>query len=234
MTVAFDASAGTTGTGTLSYTHTPVGTPRAVLLFVVHSGTTDEVTTVTYGGTGMTQISVSPQTKSTGELSVVHAFFLGSSIPTGAQTVEVSVSGASTKLGRSITLTASADTEVVDADIISSDSVSNPSVTLGLGGRTSFVAIGFDSGQIDVASIAPNAGWTSRVEFDFGSHSGGVYTYDTIGSSDVAAGWDNSAAGGDDANAIAVAISEAAAATAVRRTLSALGTRSGSRQMVRL
>ena len=209
MAVAYDAvSNATEGTGTLTWTHTPVGTPRGVQVFVVqNTGAADEVSGVTYGGVAMTETSDSPLLKAAAEDGGVYSYFLGSSIPTGAQTVEVTVTGATTKAAVAITITAAADTTVQDTATISSDSATNPSVTLSLGSNTCFCAIGFMSGQASVGNITPSASWTSRYEFDFTSQTCGFYTYDTIGSSDVTAGWTQTA---DDAISIAVAITEGA------------------------
>lgn len=211
MTVAFDAftqSAG--GTGNQVWTHTPVGTPRAIIVGVFQIGSgTDQVTSVTYGTETMTEVTGSPNLKGTGEAMASYLYFLGSNIPTGNQTVTVTVSGAAVKGGTAISLTGAADTEIVDVDAtINSDSQADPSVTLSLGGRTSFASIGFVSGQDAITGITPLTGWTSRSEGDGGLEVVGTYTYDTIGSTDVTAGWTQTA---DDAVAMAIAVSEVVA-----------------------
>lgn len=208
--VAFDAfkDGAANSTGDLTWTHFPVGTPRAIIVLVTqHTGTADEVSGVTYGGVSMTE-ACGPNIKTSTEVMGTYAYFLGSSIPSGNQTVTVSTTGTTgTRRGASISLTASADTEVVDCDAtISSDSVSDPSVTLSLGGRTSFAAIQFGAGQNVVTNITPLTNWSTNLEVDFGSQTAGWYTYDTIGTTDVTAGWDNDIA--DDAVAIALAVSE--------------------------
>ncbi|MCI0564015.1 MAG: hypothetical protein MN733_36530, partial [Nitrososphaera sp.] len=214
MTVAFDAATNSTeGTGNLSWTHLPVGTPRAVIVCIMVNGSSDEVTSVTYGGASMTEVLGSPNIKTTGEAGVEHIYFLGSNIPTGNQNVTVTVSGNATKIATAITLTASTDTEVVDSDgTINSDSQANPSVTLSLGGRVSFAVIAFHSGHDEVTSITPLTNWTSRLEQDFGFRTAGVYTHNTIGSSDVTAGWTQTA---NDAVAMAIAVSEVISDTKV-------------------
>lgn len=210
MTVAFDAfSNPTAGTGALSWTHTPVGTPKGVIVHVVEDAATDGVTGVTYGGTSMAEVPGSPNECDTGGTDgVVHCFFLGSSVPIGAQTVVVSISGSVTRQAGATTVTADADTEVVDSDgTICSVALANPSVTLGLSGRTSFASIGFLSGRDSVGGFSPLTNWTDRLEEDFGISGAGFYTFDTIGSSDVTAGWSQIA---DGAVMVAVAISEVA------------------------
>lgn len=214
MTVAFDArSASGAQTGDMSFTHTPVGTPRAVIVLIVQNvGFTDElVSAPTYGGVSMTAMAGSPNSHITGETGVVYGYFLGAGIPTGAQTVAVDVNiVGSTKRAEVWTLTGADDTEIVDVDAaINSDSQANPSVTLSLAGRTCFAGIGFHSGQAAVTGITPLTGWTSRQEGDFGEQTAGFYTYDTVSTVDVTAGWTQAA---DDALAIAVAVSEVQAA----------------------
>lgn len=100
----FDASSSpTAGTGNLSWTHTPTtpnDNPTGVLIWVVHTGTTtNQVTSVTYGGVtiplhGTGDAASSP----TGGTYTRH--FLGTGLPRGPQTVTVTVSGAATKQDR--------------------------------------------------------------------------------------------------------------------------------------
>jgi hypothetical protein len=189
MAVAYDAfSQAVPGTGNLSWTHTPVGTPRAIIVNLVQDANdTDQVS------------------------GAVYTYFLGSSIPTGAQTVDVTVSSNAEKYPCAVSLTGSADTEVVDVDVtIDNGAATNPSVTLSLGGRTCFAMISFFSGRPAPTDITPLANWTVRREQDFGSSLGGIYTYDVIGTTDVTAGWTQTS---DAGAAIALAISEVSAST---------------------
>lgn len=208
MAVAFDAfSEVGTGTGNTSGTHTPTGTPRGIILLIFRDAASDDITAASYGGVAMTEVTGSPLLKATGETMGVYGYFLGSSIPTGAQTVTTTSAGGG--VGRRvycISLTADADTEVQDTDVtITSDSLENPSATLSLGGKTCFCCQIFGSGQADVTSITPLTDWTARAEEDFGAKVYGCYTYDTIGSTDVTMGWTQTA---DDALAIGVAVTE--------------------------
>ena len=208
--VAFDAfSASAAGTTTRSWTHTPVGTPRAALIFCTADNGVDEISTVTYGGTAATELSGSPNLLTTGETGQVSAFFLGASIPTGAQTVVCTASATTNnKVGTAITLTGGADTETIDIDAtVNGANVTNPSVTLSLSSRTAFAALGYYSGHVATAT-APLSGWTARSEVDGAAESIGVYSYDTVSTSDVTAGWTQT---DNDAVMIAVAVSEVVA-----------------------
>ena len=217
MAVEFDAWSNETAaaSGTLTWTHTPVGNPKGIFLWVVQNvGVTDEVDSVTYGSLTMTEVAGSPLVNTTGEPGAVYGYFNGSAIPTGVQTVTVNVNGTgSFKQGGVATLVALANTETVEVDVsINGDLGANPSTTLSLNGRASWCGLAFFSGVGVVASATPLTGWTTRNETDFGAQLAGFYTYNTIGTTDVTAGWTQSA---DQATAICVAISEASAAGSV-------------------
>jgi|GEM_PF-2898654 len=211
--ISFDAfTVGTNGTGNLSFVHVPNGTPRGALCHITQFGSeADQVSGVTYGGTAMTEVAGSPALQVGGEVDATYAYFLGSSVPTGAQTVTATVSGAATKSIECLTVAAEADTEVLDSEVINSTSAANPSVTLSASSRKNFSSINFLSGHDDPSSITPLANWASRNETDGGSISQGTYTYNILGTSDVTAGWTQTA---EDALGIAVAIAEVQAAAA--------------------
>lgn len=213
MAVAFDAFSDVAAATTtpLSWTHTPSGTPAGAIVLIIADATTlDRITSVTYGGTSMTRVGTF-HSKGSSEYFTTYLYFLGASVPSGAQTVLVHNNGATvSKRAGAITLTADTDTEVVDEDIsIESDAEANPTGTLSLGGRTSFAAIVFGSGRPGPANITPLTNWTDQLEHDFGASSAGWYTYDIIGSADVTIGWSQ---GSDDTCASALAVSEVAVA----------------------
>jgi len=206
---ATDSGAGTT----FSWTHTPVGTPRGILVFC-HTGaqaSSQTVTGVTYSG--VTMAAAGSANLTAGENGNVTGWFLGESVPTGAQTVTVTIltDGGSNIYGTSISLTAAADTSVLGTNnSINSSSSANPSSTLALGSVSAFVAMAFRSGQGAVSGITPLTNWTDILEVDDGAETGGTYRYNIIGSTDVTVGWTQTA---DDAVALAVAIREGAPKT---------------------
>ncbi|HLE03990.1 MAG TPA: hypothetical protein VI729_05165 [Anaerolineales bacterium] len=219
MTAAYDAiSNATPGTGDLSWTHTPAGTPRGAIVYVIQQGGgTDEVSGVTYGGSAMVEAPASPIGKTGGEPDVVYAYTLLSSVPTGNQTVVVTVSGADPKAAVCITLTAAADLVVQDADnSINSTAIDDPSFTLSLGGLDCFCCLGYFSGRQTPSMITPLASWTNRYQDDYGVATAGVFTYDTIGTADVTAGYTSDTA--DDATIIGLAITETGGAPAGQPT----------------
>lgn len=208
MAVAYDTVSVAPGGAAVSWTHTPTGTPRGILVLCEDQG--QNITGCTYGGVSMTAVSGSPNGKDTGEQINLAAFFLGSGIPTGAQTVAISGTLTEVFRGVAISLTADDDTEVVDTDVsINSDSLASPRATLSLGGRTSFAAMVFGSGVNNLTSTPVLTGWSGLDGYDSGAQVAAAAKYDTIGSTDVTIGWDQVA---DDAVAIGVAIAQVAAA----------------------
>lgn len=210
MTVAFDAF---TNGGAGGFTHTPVGTPRGILVLIRMQNATDVVTGVTYGGVTVNEVNLSPLIASGSEGGTCYGYHLGTGIPTGAQTCTITVS-AGTARGTCFSLTASADTEVVNTDTI--DVIAAPiggvTDTLALSGRTCFVAQAIWSATGGVVDLTPLSGWTGRQETDEGSETNACYSYDTIGSSDVTFGFTGGTV--SDAAVLAVAVSEVSASGA--------------------
>ena len=210
MAIAFDAA--TSSDSITPFNHTPVGTPKGVLVLVCGADDTSlsTLTAVTYGIASLTEVSGSPNTKTTGRDYRVWAFFLGTSVPTGTQSV--ALVGTITAAGYQavcITYTATGDTAVEGVNTsINSDSSANPSSTLTIANE-SHISIGFSSGQGAVTGITPLTGWTSIAETDQGLDVTGVYRKDANASSNTTVGWTQTA---EDALAIAVAVREAAGA----------------------
>jgi hypothetical protein len=121
--IAFDAQSETTGTTTLSWTHTPVGTPRAAVVFCVAStSATDVFSGATYGGTAMTLINGAAD--SAGEPAFTEGYFLGASVPTGAQTAVCTISSGTTAkwaVAYTFTNVLSSDMEQLDESTIGGD-----------------------------------------------------------------------------------------------------------------
>jgi hypothetical protein len=199
------------GTGTVSATHTPTGTPRAVIVIVTqYMQSTNQINTVSYGGVTV-PLAVARQhidTAPGGEPAYAGLFFLGASIPTGAQTCQVTVTGSSRKDVFCITYTAAADTEVQSTDSLSGDTLTNPSRTLALSGNSCAVLMGGMSGANNSGQVTELAGWTNRSEIDPGDVMHICYTYNTVSTADVT--WGTTQAG-HDACLVAAAIKEIAA-----------------------
>lgn len=217
MAIAFDATTSGSDTdfgGDITVSHTPVGTPRGVLVFITADlvSTDQSAATCTYGGTSMTQVISSG--KSSGEPVTVQAYFLGASVPTGTQSAVWTGDSAGGRYHLTvITFTAADDCEVQNSvEVANGDSVADPSTSLALSGNSCYVALGGFSGASDPGSVTPLSGWGTDVsnEFDFGAAVSVCYSYNTIGTSDVTCGWTQTA---DDAVSVAVAVKEAGGGT---------------------
>lgn len=180
MAIAHDAESNVAaGTGTLSWTHTPTGTPRGVWVGIIQTqGLGDEVTGVTYGGVAMTRVPtdgfLSHNPTGTADDGCVYQYWLGASIPTGAQTVEVSVDGTgSSKRAAAATMTASADVEIEDSNQDDQTATGLPSIAMTTGASVETMCYGACIfGQPGVGDLGPGAGMTDILEHDFGSHIG--------------------------------------------------------------
>jgi len=207
LAIAYDTSSTKTGTADLSWTHTPVGTPAGVLVFVSSPATSIAINGVTYGGVAMVEVDKSPIIH-TSEDGSAAAYFLGAGIPSGAQTVIVDFEGTLGVNRFAVCYTVTSDALVavkVTDSSINSNSLLNPSAVLALEGMTCWVAQNFISGQDSVGSITPFANWTSTYEPDFGSVTGGWYRYNIVAADDVTFGWTQTA---EDARCLTVALFE--------------------------
>jgi hypothetical protein len=204
MAVAFDAFS-TASTVDPNFTHTPVGTPRGILMLLLRVAS-EAVNSATYGGVsfGSPVASFTNTVGGEGAGLALDVYFIGSSVPTGAQTVAVD-GGANGNTCWVYSVTATGDVEFINSAQIESTSQANPSTTLALSGRTCFVAQCFLSGQDTVGGLTPFANWNSRNEADNGTLVIGSYSYDVIDSSNVTVGLTQTA---EDINLLAAAISE--------------------------
>lgn len=179
MTIAFDATTeATAGTSDpMEWTHTPSGTPRGVFVGIVRNTGSgqDEVSGVTYGGVSMTRVPNSTADDkaddSAGETGSSYMYFLGSSIPTGDQTVSINYTNAtSTRWAACVTVTAGGDTQLAGDEYtpIEADTA-NPSITVtGISGASYAAAVLF-SGQNAPGSVTAGTGFTKRQDHDFGN-----------------------------------------------------------------
>jgi hypothetical protein len=222
VAIAFDAASEFERTGTTdpqTWTHTPTGTPRGVAVAIVHgTSTTDHVSTVTYGGVALTEVVRA--TDATTELGAAEWWYVGSGIPTGAQTVSVDLASAT---GDDIhfvciTFTAGANTEVVDFDSVL-DNVANPSVTLQYGGRTCMAVGALYGGGAAPTSFTPNGNCVTVHDVDQGNFYSEVIRQSSPGSSDFAIG---GTASSDDVAFAAMAVAEVHANVSVTAGVGAL------------
>ena len=189
MALAFDAINHIyNGTGTNpSGTHTPVGTPKAIVVVIgQYNNVADNVSGVTYGGVAMTRVVFQAADQDFDKSSWI--YFLGTGIPTGAQTVATTFANASQKYVACISYTGASDAEVVDSTgVVSTDQ--NPRSSLSLSGRTCAVLEGGMTGAYNAAQFSPLADWTENDVVDYGNNCGFVNLYTVIASADVTTGY---------------------------------------------
>lgn len=132
MAIAFDAfSKSSTGfdNATISWTHTPVGTPKGAVVVVCQEASADDIDGVTYGGVAMARIK--REVKAAAEAGCVYIYFLGSGLGTGAKTVTVTAPTSNDWCAVCFTVTAdSAETEAPVTAGAQSDSQANPSLSI--------------------------------------------------------------------------------------------------------
>lgn len=228
MAIAHDATSNSAraGTSPLNWTHTPVGTPRGVVVLVAQNGSaTDQVTAITYGGVAMTRVW--DEFHSVGEAGASYVYFLGTGIPADAQTVSVTASGATTRQCVAATMTAAADTELDVANGVNG-TLTNPSFVLATTAATSTCIYGCTFSGDSTSAVSPGAGLTQILETGGGgscenfvrrTHTGGNVTVGWTWNNDrtAASGVAIREAAGGDSNPLAGVI---ASATTVAGVLS--------------
>lgn len=152
QTLAYDTSieaVRTLTTDPFTWTHTPIGTPRGVIVTTAHGiESTNCIVSVTYGSATMTITQSNTDTLT--EPGRSYIYFVGTSIPTGPQTVTADIAALGTCSTTdmefvSITYTAAVDTVVLANNGIN-ENVANPSVTLSYSGRQALAVMVFYSG----------------------------------------------------------------------------------------
>lgn len=176
MSVAHDAVSeshtGTTGSVSedlFQFTHTPAGTPKGVLIYVMISGTaTDLVGVVDYGGVTVPAVTGGRAQDAAGEPGSCKAFFLGASVPTGPVTVTINrTNTADTMYAVCITVTAAEDeTEYTGVITANSGTLAEINIDDGSPGSDSMRYAGMYSGLNDVPGVGSNS--VSLISIDFG------------------------------------------------------------------
>lgn len=168
-----------------TFTHTPVGTPKGVFMISI-SQNADHYSSYKYGGVDVPSVlSVSSQRK-------MRICFLGTGVPSGAQTASFDFDSATDDDMELlvVTVTADGDIEVIDSDSFTG-SGTNETAVMSAGGRK---CTAFSFGYIlepDPASVTAAGGQTEFIRTDLGTASL-VYAYQTNPSrSDFSAGWTN-------------------------------------------
>lgn len=154
-------------TAPYSWVHTPVGTPRSVVVYA-YSFEDENAPTVTYGGVAMTQVDSVTCTDGFDDVRV-SAFHLGTLIPAGAQTVVVTPP-AFLQYAYGVCLTATADSDTAYSGAAtqgSSGTLSEQNITDSSPGTRSVRYAGVGSSLSAVPSVGPYT--TAAQSIDLGT-----------------------------------------------------------------
>lgn len=211
MTVAHDSDevfADFTTTTPATVNLTPVGTPRAIAIWVAHgTGSTDLITgTVSYGGVGLTRVPTNGIAQDTaGEPGCSYLYFLGAGIPTGVQSVSIGHSGSATvKTAVVVAFTAAADCEIGASGRLQADQA-DPQIALDTGANSSLRIAGIYHGNTSPTNLVELAGQTAMRTKDFGAFCAKISRRNAAVSGSETIGWTVTS---DDVAMVAVAIQE--------------------------
>jgi hypothetical protein len=126
MAVAFDAASeshtgtsGSTSAASFTWTHTPSGTPRGILVYTFSNANADDATAVTYGGLSLTAVSGGRAVDTAGEAGDCKTWYLGVGVQLRAddEVVVTRTNNTDEMYAVAITVTANSDTEVYAAGV---------------------------------------------------------------------------------------------------------------------
>lgn len=177
----YDAYSSTSGTGDLSWTHTPVGSPTGVLVFVWQYNTgTGQIASVTYGGVTMERKIFGLFTL--GATSMVgYLYWLNQDIPTGPQTVLVDTTAVILRQASAISLTGGTHCEFDNSSFAYSNAApsANPAGSVTTSKVTRIFASLF-SELDDGSTISPGTGYSQLGEHDIGTETVAVEQTQTL------------------------------------------------------
>jgi len=153
-----------------TFSHTPVGTPRGVLVLIVHRESADEIDgVVSYGGVAMARVVTAVDT--VGEACRSYAYFLGEGVPAGTQTVSIAhvATAAATKKAVCITVTAAGSTEIGASGIAQGDQA-DPQIALDTTTESSLRYCCIFSGLPNETDLTMLSGMTAVHSLDRGAN----------------------------------------------------------------
>ena len=216
MAVAHDAASeshtgasGSTSAASFTWNHTPVGTPKGVLVYVMDNDIIatphDCSTSVTYGGVAVPAVTGGfANAHAAGDPVDCKAYFLGSGIPTGVQAVVVNRTNDTDELyAVCITVTAGANTEYNGVVLLEgTGTLAEQSVDDGSPGANSVRYGGICSSLSSVPAAGSNS--TALVSIDFGSTVAGTVRETTAGQGARSVGFSSGSSDGRAAVHLAV------------------------------
>jgi len=211
--VAFDAGTeshtGTTGStseASFNWTHSPVGTPKGVVVFVFINADVDYETSVSYGSLTLSEYS-NFAADIGDEQGRTYVFSAGSSIPTGNQTVTVTrTNNATVMYAVAYTVTASVDTGITGyVDEENNQTLTEVNVDDGSPGTNSIRLAATHWGGSSIPTVGSNS--TQGPSIDFGTRTISTVRETTAGQGSRPVGW-NTGATSDDVAAVYLAVYE--------------------------
>lgn len=178
MTIAHDAqtrfpttdtSGFDTTTGDRTFTHTPSGTPKGVVVVVHAAATAQPVTGVDYGGLAMVLSQSAVDATETGSIWIYTLTEV--EVPTGAQTVTLQGCTADSKFATCATQTAdTTGTKVNATNAVDTTTSTNPTVTVNTTATTLLYGA-VHGGAAAPTSYAVGSGYTVMHNADYGAKS---------------------------------------------------------------
>jgi len=208
---------GSSNQGSFNWTHTQTSTPQGVLVFVhTINSFNDDAGTVTYGSTTLSRVTGANAVDIGGEPGRTVAYFAGSGLPSGNQTVTVNRTNNSNVMYATVaTVTAAADTDTAGVLVEQNNqTLTEENVDDGSPGANSIRYLGLYSGRGAFGNqsgrITPGANSTAVQTIDFGARVAGLYRETVAGQGSRPVGV--SCTTSDDVAAVYLAIIEAASA----------------------
>jgi len=169
-----------------TFDFTPVGIPQAIVLTVASNGSsTQHGSACTYGGVALTKVNGVGQADASHPGST-EVWLLGSSVPTGMQTLSYDLSSATDDDQQFVIyeLSAAGNVEAVDSEVASSVDSFDPTLTMQYAGRRA-ISIGcVQYGKPDVTDLVDNANMSEAATHDFASQIAHSNYQTTPGTSD--------------------------------------------------
>jgi hypothetical protein len=220
MAVAHDAYTASHVSGSVSqseasfsWTHTPSGTPRGVLVYAftgvgANTSSTNHVTAVTYGGVSMVAVTAGSAADTVTEPMRTTAWFLGSGIPSGNQTVAVTRTNDSVSVWVvAITVTAGNDTTYAGVLLEQEDqALTEENINDGSPGTNSVRYVGIATGKSSASTALTTGANSTRLGNNDGVSRGAVVTRETTAGQGARPVGESATS--DDVAAVYVAITE--------------------------
>ncbi len=150
-------------------THTPVGTPVGVLVFIAQNlSTVDRITSVTYGGVPMQRVRFIADATGAGDLGAAYVYILGSGVPSGAQSLVITNTGG-TDAAWCITFTGTTRLGI-SASASTGVTVANPSLTLPTNADYDGIVYAVAYSGAPLASVSAGSGYTAIAGSAAGGH----------------------------------------------------------------